>query len=158
MKVLSIDPGYDRLGIAVIEKKEKQKELLIFSECVETSRTDLFEKRITHIGQEIKKVIEKYQPNAVALEKLYFSNNQKTAMHVSETRGVLMYEATLHNLPITEYTPNQIKVAVTGSGRSDKKQVWHMVSRLITIDKTIKHDDEWDAVAVGLTFFAHNRV
>lgn len=158
MRVLAIDPGYDRLGIAIIEKQPKGKEILIFSTCVETSPKDVFEFRLKTIGLAIKAAISQYSPDAVSLEKLYFSNNQKTAMHVSETRGVLLYEATLANLPITEYTPNQIKVAVTGSGTSDKKQVWNMVARLIKIEKTIKHDDEWDAIAVGLTFFAHTRV
>ena len=157
MRVLGIDPGYDRLGLAIIEKCPRSKEQLIFSTCIQTSSKSAFPERLKAIGLAVRHVIEEHKPDAVALEMLYFSNNQKTAMHVAETRGVLMYEASLHNLPITEYTPPQIKVAVTGSGRSDKKQVWAMVSRLITITKEIKLDDEWDAIAVGLTHLAHTR-
>ncbi len=158
MRVLSIDPGYERLGLAILEKLPKNKEVLIFSNCVQTPAKELFENRLKTIGLALREAIETYKPDAVALEHLFFNTNQKTAIHVAEVRGVILYEASLHNLPIAEYTPPQIKVAVTGSGRSDKKQVWQMVERLIIITKKIKFDDEFDAIAVGLTFFAHTRV
>ncbi len=158
MRVLGIDPGYERLGLAIIEKLPKSKETLVFSSCVQTSAKAAFPERLKTVGLAIREAIETYQPDAVALEHLFFTNNQKTAMHVAEVRGVLLYEASLHNLSISEYTPPQIKVAVTGSGRSDKKQVWTMVERLIKINKKIKYDDEFDAIAVGLTFFAQTRV
>jgi crossover junction endodeoxyribonuclease RuvC len=154
MKVISLDPGYERLGIAVIEKNPREKEKLLYSDCFQTSAKDPFPIRLQQIGLEIKKVIETYHPESLAFETLFFNTNQKTAMHVAEVRGVIIYEAMLHNIPVFEYTPPQIKAAVAGDGRADKKQVWSMVLRLLKIEKKIKYDDEYDAIAAGLTHIA----
>ena len=89
-----------------------------------------------------------------AIETLFFTTNQKTVMRVSEARGVILYQAALHNLPIYEYTPLQIKIAISGYGRGDKKQITQMIKQLIVCEKEIKHDDEYDAIAVALTCFA----
>lgn len=156
MRIISIDPGYERLGIAVLEKG-KGKEELIFSECFITSTKEKHEDRLRLIGEEIEKVIKKYEPEAMGIETLFFKTNAKTAMKVSEARGVIMYEAAKNNLKVLEYTPLQIKVAVTGYGKSDKEQVTEMVKKLIKITQPIKYDDEYDAIAVGLTFFASYR-
>ncbi|MEI6191284.1 MAG: crossover junction endodeoxyribonuclease RuvC [bacterium] len=153
MKIIAIDPGYERLGIAIIEK-ETEKESLVFSECFITSTKEKHENRLKLIGTEIEKVIKKYQPEAMGIETLFFKTNAKTAMKVSEARGVMLYEAAKNNLKVLEFTPLQIKVAVTGYGKSDKDQVIEMVKRLIKITEPIKYDDEYDAIAVGLTFFA----
>ena len=153
MKIIAIDPGYERLGIAILEKTIG-KENLLFSECFITKTTEKHEDRLRLIGEEIEKIIKKYQPEAMGIETLFFKTNAKTAMKVSEARGVLLYEAAKNNLKVLEFTPLQIKVAVTGYGKSDKEQVTEMVKRLITIEKTLKYDDEYDAIAVGLTFFA----
>jgi len=158
MKILSIDPGYERLGIAILEKNKIEKEKLLYSDCFKTSAKDSFHTRLGQIGKEIRKLIEEYEPEALAIENLFFESNQKTAMHVAETRGVLIYEAVSHGLTIQEFTPLQIKAAVTGSGRADKKQVISMIGRLIELNKEIKHDDEYDAIACGLTYFASNRM
>lgn len=154
MRVLALDPGYERLGIAVLEKKVGGKEQLIFSECFQTPKTSLFIDRLHAVGVELRKIIKEYSPQAVAIESLFFTNNQKTAMHVAEVRGVIMYEAVNHQLQFAEYTPGQIKIAVTGDGCADKKQIFSMVPRLIKIDKEIKFDDEYDAIAIGITFLA----
>ncbi|MEI7777188.1 MAG: crossover junction endodeoxyribonuclease RuvC [bacterium] len=154
MKVLAIDPGYERLGVAIIEKLPRGKEVLLFSECFKTSAKIPFNDRLLEIGQEVETVIKKYKPEALAMETLFFNSNQKTAMNVAETRGAITYEAMKNGLKFYQYTPLQIKVAVTGSGRADKKQVISMIDRLITINKEIPHDDEYDAIACGLTFFA----
>lgn len=154
MRVLALDPGYERLGIAVLEKEIGGKEQLIFSECFQTPKTSLFTNRLHAVGVELCKIIKEYSPEAVAIESLFFTNNQKTAMHVAEVRGVIMYEAMNHKLQFAEYTPGQIKIAVTGDGRADKKQIFSMVSRLVKIDKEIKFDDEYDAIAIGITFLA----
>ena len=153
MRIISIDPGYERLGIAVLEKGTGKEELL-FSECFITSTKEKHEDRLRLIGQEIEKIIKKYEPEAMGIETLFFKNNAKTAMKVSEARGVMLYEAAKNNLKVLEFTPLQIKVAVTGYGKSDKEQVTEMVKRLIKITKPIKYDDEYDAIAVGLTLFA----
>jgi len=154
MKIISIDPGYERVGIAIVEKKDRGKEELIYSNCFKTSAKLIFSERLFLIGQEIDSVIKKYKPDVMAIEKLFFTTNQKTAIGVSEARGVIIYQALLNKIPVSEYTPLQIKIAVTGYGKGDKKQVISMVHNLIKIEKTIKHDDEYDAIAVGLTHSA----
>lgn len=157
MIILSIDPGYERIGIAIIEKKEKGKDSLVYSSCFKTSAKIPFNKRLNAIGGEINKIIKKYKPEVLSIEKLYFTNNQKTALGVSEARGVIIYCASSNNLKIFEYTPLQIKVAVTGYGRANKSMVMSMVSKLIEINPSIKSDDELDAVAIGLTCLAHEK-
>ncbi|OHA47911.1 MAG: crossover junction endodeoxyribonuclease RuvC [Candidatus Taylorbacteria bacterium RIFOXYD2_FULL_36_9] len=153
MKIIAIDPGYERVGIAILEKNAG-KEVLLFSECFKTLATETAEERLQLIGEEIFSLIKKYKPEALTIETLFFKTNAKTAMRVSEARGVMLYEAAKNGLLVTEFTPLQIKVAVTGYGKSDKNQVTSMVQKLIKINKDIKHDDEYDAIAVGLTYFA----
>jgi crossover junction endodeoxyribonuclease RuvC len=157
MKIISIDPGYERLGIAVLEKLPKQKEVLVYSECFKTSAKLPHHERLTLIGNKIKEVIKKYKPEVLATEKLYFSNNQKTALLVAEARGVILYAGSSTGLQIFEYTPAEIKIAVTGYGKADKHQVMNMVSKLISGTEKIKSDDELDAIAIGLTHFAIHR-
>lgn len=156
MKIIAIDPGYERVGIAILEK-ENGKESLLFSECFKTLASESNQERLRQIGNEICFLIKKHQPEIMGIENLFFKTNAKTAMKVSEARGVMLYEAAKNNLKIAEFTPLQIKVAVTGYGKSDKEQVKEMVKRLIKINKVIKYDDEYDAIAVGLTLFASYR-
>lgn len=157
MRVISIDPGYERLGIAVIEK-ENSKEKLLFSGCFKTSPKISHEERLKLIGQEIEKIIKEFKPNVLSVETLFFKNNQKTGMKVSEARGVILYVASVNGLEVKEFSPMDIKIAVTGYGLSDKEQVIFMVKKLIKIDKEIKYDDEYDAIAVGLTYFATTKL
>jgi crossover junction endodeoxyribonuclease RuvC len=155
MRILGIDPGYERVGFAIVEKQPQDKtEKLIFSECFTTSKDLPFPSRIYAIGNEMERLIKKYNPKVCALEKLYFFKNQKTAMTVSEARGVLLFIAEKQKLKIFEYTPLQIKSAVTGNGHSDKNQVINMVTKLVKIKEPIRHDDEYDAIATGLTCLA----
>ena len=153
MKVLAIDPGYERLGVAVIEK-EKGEEKLILSDTLKTSPKKDFIQRLFEIAAEVEKIIQEYQPEFFAIEKLFFNSNQKTATNVSEIRGALIFLALKNKMKVFEFTPLQIKVAITGQGRADKKQIMFMIDRLIKIEKEIKYDDEYDAIACGLTFFA----
>ncbi len=150
MRILAVDPGYDRLGIAIIERKAG-KEILLYSDCFQTEKDALYEKRLLDIGDEMERLIREYEPNVFASEALFFAKNQKTAIAVAGSRGTLLYIARKHNLPVFEYTPLQIKIAVTGYGKSDKAQVTDMVKRLIRIEKQVAVDDEYDAIAVGLT-------
>jgi crossover junction endodeoxyribonuclease RuvC len=153
-KILAIDPGYERVGIAVLEKNSLGKEELLFSECFKTSpKLPLYE-RLSLIGQRLIFIIKEYKPNVLAVEKLYFTTNQKTVMGVSEARGVILFVGKINNLEIFEYTPPQIKIAVTGYGKATKEMVMGMIPKLIKIKKTIKSDDELDAIAIGLTCFA----
>ena len=159
MKILSIDPGYERLGIAVIEKSsQNSKETVIFSECFKTSIKDSHPIRLGQINQHIEKIIETYKPDALSIETLFFNTNQKTAMHVAEARGTIVSICAARGLKVFEFTPLQVKVAITGNGRSDKEQIIKIIPILIKLPKTIKHDDEYDAIACGLTYFAYHPI
>lgn len=161
LRVLAIDPGYERLGIAVAERVTeglmRGKDILLFSECFQTSAKAAFPVRLRALGEEIARVIEEFEPTVLAIETLFFTNNQKTAMNVAEARGVIVYEAARHGLPIAEYGPGQIKNATTGYGKSDKRQVTSMIPKLIKITKEIEHDDEYDAIACAITCLASYR-
>lgn len=155
MRILGIDPGYERLGIAVLEKnKGDKKEKVIYSDCFKTSAKIPFAERLLLLGKEIERVINMYKPDGLAIETLFFQNNQKTAMNVAEVRGMILYLAKCAGLTIQEFTPLQVKVAVAGYGAGDKRAVTDMVTKLVVIEKEIKHDDEYDAIAIALTGFA----
>lgn len=154
MKVLAIDPGFGRIGIAVIEKIGAT-ETLLFSECFETESKQDFYVRIHLLGTHIKETIKLYGPEMLAIENLFIEKNQKTAMRVSEARGVIIYEAICGGLKVFEYTPLQIKTALTGYGKATKEQVAFMVGKILKLDTKHKIDDELDAIAIGLTHFAY---
>ena len=149
MKVLAIDPGYGRIGFAVVEKKDRRTHLL-FSECFETKKEETFENRLVQIGDRIRSIIQAQQPNCVAIERLFFSKNKKTALQTAEVRGVCVYTTKEHGLVITEYTPNQIKNAITGNSNATKKDIIRMVPQLIALNEKKRHDDEYDAIAIGI--------
>ncbi len=155
MIIIGIDPGYERLGIAVLEKnKGDKRERVLYSDCFKTSAKLPFCERLLLLGNEFNKLVETYKPEQLSIETLFFQNNQKTAMNVAEVRGMLLYQAIQAGLTIKEFTPLQVKVAASGYGAADKKQVADMVCKLVTIEKPIKHDDEYDAIAIALTAFA----
>lgn len=157
MKVLAIDPGYGRCGIAVVEKKNG-KEVLLYSECIETSAKKEFPERLNTVVSECATLMARHKPNAMALEKLFFTKNQKTAMRVAEVRGALIAESARRKVPVFEYTPNEVKSAVTSFGRAGKQDVAAMLRVLLKVEKNIKYDDEWDAIAVAVTHLARSKV
>src|SRR3989339_584385 len=158
-RILGIDPGFERLGIAILEssyaKASKDKEKVVFSECFKTSAKLEFSERLNLIGEEVRKIIKKYHPEVLAIETLFLNTNQKTVMRVAEARGVVIYEASRAHLKIFEASPPQIKIATTGYGKSDKTQVMKMVKMLVKMDNSKTSDDELDAIAIALTAFAH---
>lgn len=155
MIILGIDPGFERLGIAILEKnKGDKKERVLFSECFKTSAKLGFNERLFLIGEEVRKIIKEYKPEILAIETLFLTTNHKTVMHVAEARGVVIYEASRGGLKVFEASPPQIKIATTGYGRSDKNQMIKMVKILVDIDNSKKSDDELDAIAIALTAFA----
>lgn len=156
MRVLAFDPGFERLGIAVVEK-QNGKEVLIASHCVRTDAKLPFPTRLRQLGEAVETYIEEWKPTVAALENLYFENNAKTAMNVAAVRGMLTYIAAARGLPVYEYTPLQVKVAITGYGKSDKAAVAHMVGRLVRLEEKKRLDDEMDAIAIGLTCLASVR-
>lgn len=153
MRIISIDPGYERLGIAILEKQKK--ETLIFSECFKTTASLPFIERLELVGREVARIITEHKPTALAIENLFISNNQKTAMRVAEVRGAILYQARLSGLPAYEYTPLQIKTATTGYGKATKVQVATMVRKIIPEAANLTQDDEIDAIAIGITHFAY---
>ncbi len=153
MRVLAFDPGYDRLGVAVMEKTNG-KEILIHSECVTTDRTDTMPERLHIIGSRIETLTHEFHPDHVALETLFFNKNQKTAIAVAEVRGIILFLARKAGCSIAEFSPQEIKVAVTGYGKSDKSAVTGMVKRLVPNVPDTALDDEYDAIAVGITALA----
>ncbi len=157
MKVLALDPGYDRLGIAVLEHAGG-KESLLYSSCVETVRTDSIPERLLVIGNAINDTLHAHTPDAVALESLFFNKNIKTALGVAQVRGIIIFLAQQAGCAVYEFGPQEIKIAVTGYGKSDKSGVIDMVKRLIHNAPEKAHDDEYDAIAVGITALAHHRV
>ena len=155
MRIIAIDPGFERVGIAIIEKKKNVKEEVLFSECFKTSAKLSLAERLALIGKEIAAMIKEYEPERMAVESLFFmEKNRKSAIAVAEARGVIIYEGASAGLPIYEYTPMQVKVAVTGHGSADKKQVIFMTEKLVTMPKKVSSDDEMDAIAIGLTCLA----
>lgn len=158
MKVLAIDPGYERLGVAVLEKQKpgERKPTLVFSTCIQTSPKEEHSKRLSQIHLQIESILKKYSPTHLGIETLFFSKNVKTAIKVAEARGIILALADIYNLKIVELSPQAIKIAVTGHGASDKNSVMKMVPLLIDIKNRIKLDDEFDAIAIGLCTLAHN--
>lgn len=145
MKVLSIDSGIEKTGYAVFNGRA-----YLTSALIKTAKTDKTEVRLEQIYNELKKVFVKYSPKAVILERLFFFKNQKTAISVAQTQGVVLLLAAQFKVKVHYLTPLQIKLAITGYGQADKKAVQKMIKLTTNID--IKQDDEADAVACGLAF------
>lgn len=157
MRVIAIDPGYDRLGVAVMENTGGV-ETLLYSACIETNRVDSLADRLVTVGEEFARLLHLYTPDALGIETLFFNKNIKTAIGVAQARGVLLYLARQANCAIYEFGPQEIKSAVTGYGKSDKKGVIDMIMRLVKDAPINALDDEYDAIAVGVTCLAtHGR-
>jgi crossover junction endodeoxyribonuclease RuvC len=156
MRVLAFDPGFERLGVAVLEKQDG-KEVLLYSGCVRTKAKLLFDQRLREIGMAAEALISEWHPAAVALEEVFFEKNAKTAMQVAEVRGALMFIAAKAGLVAHHYTPGEVKVAVTGYGGADKRAIAAMVPKLLRLKSAKRLDDELDAIAVGITCLASAR-
>jgi crossover junction endodeoxyribonuclease RuvC len=157
MKILSIDPGFERLGIAILEKEKGNKEKLIYSECFKTKSTLEFANRLLLIQEKIDGICKNYKPEVLAIETLFMTTNQKTVIRVAEARGVVVVQSKKNGLQIKEYTPLQIKLATTGYGKSDKQSIMKMIPKIIKIDDEKHSDDELDAIAVGITCIAYEK-
>ena len=150
MIVIGIDPGLARLGYGVLEVDRGEIRAICYG-CIETSGKDLCtSKRLVKIYNEIESLFEKYPPAHLLLEKLFFTRNITSALEVSEVRGIILLAAELRDIPVTEYTPNQIKQAITGSGRADKRQMQEMIRRLLRLSEIPTPDDAADALSIAL--------
>ncbi|MEK7613346.1 MAG: crossover junction endodeoxyribonuclease RuvC [Patescibacteria group bacterium] len=143
--VIAIDPGYDRLGVAVLADDGT----LLTSECF-SPNSKIFTERLLQIKNRIRELVETHHPSSLALETLFFSKNQKTALKVAEARGVIIVLSAELELPLYEYSPQAVKIAVTGSGNADKTSVIKMVERLVKLAPQKRQDDEYDAIALGI--------
>ncbi len=148
MRVLAIDPGYDRLGMAVLEGNPS-KPILVWSDCIIPPKGD-HEMRLAFVQKSIQEAIASYAPDFFALETLFFSSNKTTALKVAEARGAALATASSAGLSVREISPGTVKLAVTGHGRADKKAIAHMIPRLVTLSPKKRLDDEFDAIAVGI--------
>lgn len=153
MRVIAIDPGYDRLGVAVMDN-ESGSEVLLYSTCIESSRDNTLPDRLLTIGKRFEEIVKEYQPDSMAIETLFFNKNIKTAIGVAQARGTLLYLAKHAGCAVYEFGPQEIKTAVTGYGKSDKKGVIDMIMRLVKNAPVKALDDEYDAIAVGVTCLA----
>ena len=148
MRVLAIDPGFDRLGLAVIEG-DPSKPTHVWSECVEPAK-GAPSARLGIVFESVSQAINDYSPNKLAIESLFFSTNVKTAMRVAEARGAVLAAAGKAQLEVQEYSPQEVKLAVTGYGAADKKAVALMIPHLISLPEKKRLDDELDAIALGI--------
>lgn len=156
-RVLAVDPGFDRIGVAVLSPTPLGQELL-HSQCIETDKKETHEKRLLNLGERLAEIIDEWNPTELAIEKLFFNQNASTALKVAEGRGVVIFAAALHGLRVYEYSPQDVKIAVTSYGKADKKQVALMVSKLVKLEAGKKMlDDELDAIALGITHLAHTK-
>lgn len=150
--VIAVDPGYDRVGIAVFSDART----LLHSECFTPPKGEFIE-RLLGVKERLRELVALYQPRALALETLFFSKNQKTALKVAEARGVILVSAAELGLAVFEYSPQAVKIAVSGHGAADKTAVIGMVEKLVTLERRKRHDDEYDAIAIGITHQASIR-
>ncbi len=152
MKILAIDPGYDRLGIAIVEG-DASRPRLVWSDCI-SPKKGAGSARLSCVSKSVSSAIKKYKPGALALETLFFGANKKTALKVAEARGAILAVAGNASIPVIECSPQQVKLAVTGNGGADKKSIARMIPLLLILPKKKRLDDELDAIAIGIAALA----
>ena len=150
MIVLGIDPGYALMGWGVVEAEGSRMRLVNYG-CIETKAGVPMQNRLRALQLGIRDVISLYHPDEVAFEELFFSHNVTTALMVGAARGAAIIAAAEYTEDLYEYTPMQIKQAITGNGRADKKQIQQMVRLLLKLDEIPKPDDAADAIACAIT-------
>jgi len=149
LRILGIDPGIAIVGFGFVDK-QGSKVVPVQYGCIQTEAHTPEEERLLQVYEGMKQLIDKYKPDAVALEKLFFNRNVTTAMTVSQARGVLVLAAVQSGLPVAEYTPMQVKQAIVGYGKAEKQQVQEMVRMFLKLQAVPKPDDVADALAVAI--------
>ncbi len=149
MRILGIDPGYAIVGWGVIDYENSSFRVVDYGSVQTKAGTDTVE-RLEKVYQGINTIIERYKPEHMAIEELFFNTNATTAIVVAEARGVTLLAARQHGLVIGEYTPLQVKQAVVGYGRAEKEQVIRMVTTVLGLKKPPKPDDTADALAIAI--------
>lgn len=152
-RILGIDPGLETTGISVIDISDLSSYKIIFCDCIITSKNKKIPQRLSEIYERISEVIQKYEPFCLAIEELFFAANVKTAMNVGQARGTVLLAAFLNNMEIYEYTPLEVKQAITGYGRANKEQIKYMIKVILKIKENSfipKKDDAWDSLAIAV--------
>ena len=149
MLVLGIDPGFAIVGFGLVQSEKGRQRLLQYG-VITTPAGAPFEQRLLDIDRDFNELLEKFRPDCIAVEELFFNTNVTTGINVAQARGVIIMEAAKHGVPVYEYTPLQVKQAVVGYGRAEKNQVMQMTTRLLGLDKVPKPDDAADAIAIAL--------
>lgn len=149
MRILGIDPGFAIVGWGVIDKVGNSFVPVSCGAIRTPAHTDM-NMRLSMIYDDMKQIIEKYHPEEMAIEELFFNTNSTTAIAVAEARGIILLSAYRHGLKISEYTPLQVKQAVVGYGKAEKQQVIAMVTSLLKLPKPPKPDDTADALAIAM--------
>lgn len=157
MIILGIDPGLATMGFGVIESVRGTSKVIDYG-VVLTPKDERLPVRLALLEEGVKKLTEKFKPDEIALEELFFNNNVTTAINVAQARGVILLTCEKHCGSLYEYTPLQIKQALTGYGRADKRQMQMMVKTFLRLDKIPRPDDAADALAVALTHAQTNRL
>ena len=149
MIILGIDPGFAIVGYGIVEYKNNHFRPLEFGAVTTDAAMPMFD-RFRSIYEDMNQILDRIHPDFMAIEELFFNSNQKTAINVAQARGVLLLAALNRKIPIFEYTPLQVKQAVTGYGRADKAQVQQMVKLLLGLEAVPKPDDTADALAIAI--------
>jgi crossover junction endodeoxyribonuclease RuvC len=147
--VLGIDPGTARLGYGLVERQGSALTMLDYG-CLETTNDRPLDRRLLLIHEGLTDIVETHRPQAMGVERLFFNKNVQTAMAVGQARGVVLLVAAQHGLPVFEYGPHEVKLAVTGYGRAPKDQVQRMVQLVLSMSQVPKPDDAADALAVAV--------
>ena len=151
MRILGIDPGIGRMGWGIVDKEKTNRLTTSGYGCVETEPNSDIPGRLYALYDEVCHIIDEYKPEVLAIEDLFFSKNVKTAFAVGQARGVILLAASQKNLQVAVYTPQQVKLSVTGYGKAEKKQVGQMVKLTLKLEKVPSPDDTADALAIALT-------
>ena len=149
MRILGIDPGYAIVGFGVISYNGSRFKVLEYG-AITTDKNTPFPERLNEIYDGMNYLLDKYQPAAISIEKLYFNTNTTTAISVAQARGVCVLAGVKHGVEIAEYTPLQVKMAVTGYGRAEKHQIMEMTKTLLSLKEIPKPDDAADALAIAI--------
>lgn len=157
MIILGIDPGYATVGFGLVENLSGKCRAIEYGAII-TKKEENLPNRLLKISNAFEQIIDKYKPDAIAIEELFFQNNQKTAILVAEARGAILLTAYKKCAALYEYTPLQIKQAMTGYGRAEKRQIQEMVKAMLNLTCLPKPDDAADALAVALTHAQTNRL
>ena len=149
MRIIGIDPGYAIVGFGIVEYSGSSFKTVEYGAITTPSGMD-FNEGLNVIFQDLSFVLDKYKPDSMAIEKLFFNTNQKAGIDVAQARGVILLCATMRNIEIREYTPLQVKQSVVGYGKAEKNQVMEMTRRILGLESVPKPDDTADALAIAI--------